>query len=163
MKFYLFLRKSHVSETIIGCRFPPFGHSWNGHNGFMQGLCGRIYCSFYFVFDFFHLFMYLEIQKLLILSSFIQKHVLYARHYKPRFVFFFTQFSLWLRLILQTIYVLKMKILHFSSSKSTAYNRERLMMARVRYEVASHRTQIKVLRFPFYKPMICYIIRSMYL
>ena len=90
-------------------------------------------------------------------------HLPYGRHYKPRLVFLFIQFSLWLRLILQTIYVLKMKILHFSSSKSTAYNRERLMMARVRYEVASHRTQIKVLRFPFYKPMICYIIRSMYL
>ena len=50
------------------------------------------------------------------------------RHYKPRLVFFFTQFSLWLRLILQTIYVLKMEILHFLSSKSAAYKRERLQI-----------------------------------
>ena len=46
---------------------------------------------------------------------------------------FFTQFSLWLRLILQAIYVLKMEILHFLSLKSAAYKRERPMMARVRY------------------------------
>ena len=52
----------------------------------------------------------------------------YVRHYKPRLVFFFTQFSLWLRLILQTIYVLKMEILHFLSSKSAAYKRERLQI-----------------------------------
>jgi len=52
----------------------------------------------------------------------------YARHYKPRLVFFFTQFSLWLRLILQTIYVLKVEILHFLSSKSAAYKRERLQI-----------------------------------
>ena len=50
------------------------------------------------------------------------------RHYKPRLVYFFTQFSLWLRLILQTIYVLKMEILHFSSSKSAAYKQERLQI-----------------------------------
>ena len=31
----------------------------------------------------------------------------YARHYKPRLVFIFTHFSLRLRLIIQTIYVLK--------------------------------------------------------
>ena len=52
----------------------------------------------------------------------------YARHYKPRFVFFFTQFSLQLRLILQTIYVLKTEILHFLSLKSAAYKRERLQI-----------------------------------
>ena len=52
----------------------------------------------------------------------------YARHYKPRLVIFLTQFSLWLRLILQTIYVLKMEILHFLSSKSAAYKRERLQI-----------------------------------
>ena len=50
----------------------------------------------------------------------------YARHYKPRLIFFFTQFSLQLRLILQTIYVLKTEILHFLSLKSAAYKRERL-------------------------------------
>ena len=49
----------------------------------------------------------------------------YARHYKPRLIFFFTQFSLQLRLILQTIYVLKTEILHFLSLKSAAYKRER--------------------------------------
>ena len=52
----------------------------------------------------------------------------YAHHYKPRLVFFYTQFSLWLRLILQTIYVLKMEILHFLSSKSAAYKREWLQI-----------------------------------
>jgi hypothetical protein len=41
----------------------------------------------------------------------------YARHYKLRLVFLFTQFSLWLRLILQTIYVLKMELLHFLKLK----------------------------------------------
>ena len=48
-----------------------------------------------------------------------------------RGLYFFIEFSLWLRLILQTIYVLKMEILHFLSSKSAAYKRERPMMARV--------------------------------
>ena len=52
----------------------------------------------------------------------------YARHYKPRLVLYFTQFSLWLRPILQTIYVLKMEILHFLSSKSAAYKQERLQI-----------------------------------
>ena len=52
----------------------------------------------------------------------------YARHYKPRLVIFFTQFSLQLRLILQTIYVLKTEILHFLSLKSAAYKRERLQI-----------------------------------
>ena len=52
-----------------------------------------------------------------------------------RGLYFFIEFSLWLRLILQTIYVLKMEILHFLSSKSAAYKQERLMMARVRYKV----------------------------
>ena len=42
--------------------------------------------------------------------------------------FFFTQFSLWLRLILQTVYVLKMEILHFLSSKSAADKREQLQI-----------------------------------
>ena len=42
--------------------------------------------------------------------------------------FFFTQFSLWLRLILQTIYVLKVEILHFLSSKSAAYKQEQLQI-----------------------------------
>ena len=41
----------------------------------------------------------------------------YARHYKLRLVFLFTQFSLWLQLILQTIYVLKMELLHFFKLK----------------------------------------------
>ena len=48
--------------------------------------------------------------------------------YKPRLVFFFTQFSIQLRLILQTIYVLKTEILHFLSLKSAAYKRERLQI-----------------------------------
>ena len=52
----------------------------------------------------------------------------YACHYKPRLVFIFNQFSHWLRLILQTIDVLKMEILHFLSSKSVAYKRERLQI-----------------------------------
>ena len=52
----------------------------------------------------------------------------YARHYKPRLIFFFAQFSLQLRLILQTIYVLKAEILHFLSLKSAAYKRERLQI-----------------------------------
>ena len=56
----------------------------------------------------------------------------YARQYKPRLIFYFTQFSLQLRLILQTIYVLKAEILQFLSLKSAAYKRERPMMARVR-------------------------------
>ena len=66
---------------------------------------------------------------------------MYAHQYKPRLVFFFTQFSFCLQLILQTIYVLKMEILHFLSSKSAALktrvasNRERPMTARVRYTV----------------------------
>ena len=42
--------------------------------------------------------------------------------------FFFTHFSLRLRLILQTIYVLKTEILHFLSLKSAAYKRERLQI-----------------------------------
>ena len=45
-----------------------------------------------------------------------------------RGLYFFTQFSLWLRLSLQTIYVLKMDILHFLSSKSAAYKREWLQI-----------------------------------
>ena len=52
----------------------------------------------------------------------------YARHYKPRLIFFFTQFSLQLRLILQTIYVLKTEILHFLSLESAAYKQERLQI-----------------------------------
>ena len=52
-------------------------------------------------------------------------YIPYARHYKPRLVFFFTQISLQLRLILQTIYVLKTEILHFLSLKSAAYKWER--------------------------------------
>ena len=52
----------------------------------------------------------------------------YARHYKPRLVFFFTHFSLRLRLIIQTIYVLKTEILHILSLKSAAYKRERLQI-----------------------------------
>ena len=52
----------------------------------------------------------------------------YARHYKPRLVYFFYPISLCLRLILQTIYVLKMEILHFLSLKSAAYKRERLQI-----------------------------------
>ena len=52
----------------------------------------------------------------------------YARHYKLRLVFLFTQFSLWLQLILQTIYVLKMELLHFLSSKSAAYKLEQLQI-----------------------------------
>ena len=41
---------------------------------------------------------------------------------------FFTQFSLQLRLILQTIYVLKTEILHFLSLKSVTYKQERLQI-----------------------------------
>ena len=67
-------------------------------------------------------------QKREILIFFSHFHIPYARHYKPRLVFFFTQFSLWLGLILQTIYVLKMEILQFLSSKSAAYKRERLQI-----------------------------------
>ena len=52
----------------------------------------------------------------------------YARHYKPRLVFFFTHFSLRLRLVLQTIYVLKTEILHFLRLKSAAYKQERLQI-----------------------------------
>ena len=52
--------------------------------------------------------------------------LLYAPHYKPRLVFFFTQISLQLRLILQTIYVPKMEILCF-------YIREVTNQERVRY------------------------------
>ena len=55
-------------------------------------------------------------------------YIPYARHHKPRLVSFFTQFSLWLRPILQTIYVLKTEILHFLSSKFAAYKRERLQI-----------------------------------
>ena len=54
--------------------------------------------------------------------------ITYARHYKPRLIFFFTQFSLQLRLILQTIYVLKTEILHFLSLKSAVYTREQLLI-----------------------------------
>ena len=57
----------------------------------------------------------------------------HTRDIISRGLYFFTQFSLWLRLILQTIYVLKMEILHFLSSKPAAYKRERLMMARIWY------------------------------
>ena len=42
--------------------------------------------------------------------------------------FFFTQFSLWLRLMLQTSYVLKTEILQFLSLKSAAYKQERLQI-----------------------------------
>ena len=45
-----------------------------------------------------------------------------------RKVNFFTQFSLWLRLMLQTIYVLKTEILQFLSLKSAAYKQERLQI-----------------------------------
>ena len=58
----------------------------------------------------------------------IEEGLPYARHYKPRLVFFFTQFSLQLRLILKTIYVLKTEILHFLSLKSAAYKWERLQI-----------------------------------
>ena len=72
------------------------------------------------------------VQNIFISVEFVNK-VPYARHYKPRLVIFFTQVSLWLRLMLQTSYVLKKEILQFLSLKSAASNRERLMMARVRY------------------------------
>ena len=52
----------------------------------------------------------------------------YARHYNPRFVFFLAHFSFLLRFILQTIYVIKMEILHFLSLKFAAYTRERLLI-----------------------------------
>ena len=52
----------------------------------------------------------------------------YARHYNPRFVFFLAHFSFSLRFILQTIYVLKMEILHFLSLKSAVYTRELLVI-----------------------------------
>ena len=53
-----------------------------------------------------------------------------ARYYKPRLVFFLPNFHFGcgLCLILQTIYVLKMEILHFLSSKSAAYKQERLQI-----------------------------------
>ena len=56
------------------------------------------------------------------------KYIPYARHYKPRLISFFTQFSLQLQLILQTISVLKTEILHFLSLKSAAYKREWLQI-----------------------------------
>ena len=65
-----------------------------------------------------------------ICSNYYEFHLPYARHYKPRLAFFFTQFSFWLRFILQTIYVLKMEILHSLSSKSAAYKQERLQIER---------------------------------
>ena len=52
----------------------------------------------------------------------------YARHYNPRFVYFLAHFWFSLRFILQTIYVLKMEILHFLSLKSAVYTRERLLI-----------------------------------
>jgi hypothetical protein len=66
-------------------------------------------------------------------SNQLYDHLPYASHYKPQLVFFFTQFSLWLRLILQTIYVLKKEILHFLSSKSAAYKQERLQNSKLHY------------------------------
>ena len=45
-------------------------------------------------------------KKLLISLGMKQKNLPYARHFKPRLVFFFTHFSLRLRLILKTIYAL---------------------------------------------------------
>ena len=59
------------------------------------------------------------------------EYVPYARHYKPRLVYFLPHFSL--RLILQTIYVLNKEILQFLGLKATAYNQERVIMARVQY------------------------------
>ena len=59
----------------------------------------------------------------------------YARHYKPRLVYFLPHFSVAAyiveRLILQTIYVLNMKILQFLGLKSAVYNQERVIMAHV--------------------------------
>ena len=52
----------------------------------------------------------------------------YARHYNPRFVLFLPHFSFSLRFILQTIYVLKTKILHFLSLKTAVYIRERFLI-----------------------------------
>ena len=69
-----------------------------------------------------------------------RNRVPYARHYNPRFVLFLPHFSFSLRFILQTIYVLKTKNLHFLSLKSGLYMRavsdqERVIMARVRRTV----------------------------
>ena len=44
-----------------------------------------------------------------------------------------TYFKIVERLLLQTIYVLNKEILQFASLKSAVYNRERIIMARVRY------------------------------
>ena len=56
------------------------------------------------------------------------KYVPYARHYYPWFVSFLPPFYVEVRFILQTVYVLKTKILHFLSLKSAVYTRERLLI-----------------------------------
>ena len=56
------------------------------------------------------------------------KWIPYARHYNPRFVLFLPHFSFSLWFILQTIYVVKVKVLHFLSLKFMVYTRERLLI-----------------------------------
>ena len=71
--------------------------------------------------------------------GFPQKNIPYARHYKPRLVFIFTHFSLRLRLIIQTIYVLKNGNSSFFKPKiRSLYTRavtdqEWVIVARVQY------------------------------
>ena len=50
-----------------------------------------------------------------------KSNIPYARHYNPRFVLFLPHISFSLKFILQTIYVLKTKILYFLSLKSAVY------------------------------------------
>ena len=63
-----------------------------------------------------------------IFNGCVDQIIPYARHYNPRFVLFLPHFSFSLRFILQTIYVLKTKILHFLSLKSAVYIRERFLI-----------------------------------
>ena len=60
-------------------------------------------------------------------------HILYVRHYNRRFVYSLPHFWFSLQFILQTIYVLKTEILHFSSLKSAVYTQERVIVVRVWY------------------------------
>jgi hypothetical protein len=56
------------------------------------------------------------------------QYIPYACHYNPRFVHFLPPFYFEVRFILQTIYVLKTKILHFKGLKSAVYTQERLLI-----------------------------------
>ena len=67
-------------------------------------------------------------------------YIMYARHYKPRLVFFllpfFTVAYIVERLVLQTNYVLYKEICQFLSLKSAVSNQERVIMACVRYMIS---------------------------